>query len=108
MQISQISQGISYLHLEGVVFGDLRAESIFLDIATLDAQIGRFECACVDTEKTVDEDTDLVFKNDNNQHLLPPERLNPEKFGLISTRPRKYGDVYSLGLLAVHVRINLA
>lgn len=94
------------MHEEGIVHGNLIVDSVVVDKATNQAQLTNLQYACVATEQPRNEHLELAYAGEKlHRNLMAPERLDPQHFGRESARPTPASDVYSLAMIACHVRV---
>ncbi|KAH8092669.1 kinase-like domain-containing protein, partial [Cristinia sonorae] len=101
--IHQITLGLSYLHKEGIVHGDLRGPNILVD-ADRTVKLGDFGLAVFAEGAS----RNYGSTRGGNARWLAPELIYPEHFGLTSDRPTYAGDVFALGCVCVELVTNQA
>jgi len=96
--IAEIALGLKYLHEEGIVHGDLRGANILIDSDW--------------TVKLADFGLSLFAEGTSNSfgsarggavRWLAPELIDPESFGVESTRPTYASDVYSFACTVIEL-----
>ncbi|KAH8082794.1 kinase-like domain-containing protein [Cristinia sonorae] len=95
----QVAAGLAYLHEEGIVHGDLHGGNILVDAD--------------ETIRLTDFGMALIAKATSYQYgsihgggavrWQAPELLDPDEFGLTSTRPTFASDVYSFALTSIEL-----
>ena len=100
LQLYQSALGLEYLHHEGIVHGDLHAGNILID---------RDGNACLTDFGTalLVEATAYNYASTHGGGAVrwqAPEIIDPEVFGLESTRPTMQSDIFSFACTAVEVR----
>ena len=99
MQLCQIAQGLEYLHNEGIIHGDLHAANILVD------DKGN---ACL-TDFGLSLIAEASAYNYGSVHgggairYQAPELIDPEEFGLESSRPTPASDIFSFACTAIEV-----
>ncbi|TCD61785.1 hypothetical protein EIP91_007939 [Steccherinum ochraceum] len=96
--LQHMASGLAYLHEEGVAHGDLRGVNVLLD-SNWNAQLADFGLAVF---------ADGVSHNYGSlrggaARWLSPELLDPEQFGLESSRPTYASDVYSYACVCIEL-----
>ncbi|KZT27733.1 kinase-like protein [Neolentinus lepideus HHB14362 ss-1] len=125
--INQIAEGLEYLHMKGMVHGDLKGENVLVDQHGR-ARLADFGLASVEgadyrnllkrawskdlklpslTEGTITIVTTLATTVGGTPRWMSPERLVPAKFGRKSTKPCAAGDVWAFGLLCYEIYTGL-
>ncbi|THH31064.1 hypothetical protein EUX98_g3127 [Antrodiella citrinella] len=95
----QISDGLAYLHAEGIVHGDLHGGNVLID---------QNETACLTDfgMALVAESTPYAYNSRHGGgalHWNAPELSDPEHFGLETRRPTFQSDVFSFACVCVEV-----
>ncbi|KAJ3485618.1 hypothetical protein NLI96_g4827 [Meripilus lineatus] len=94
----EIAQGLSYLHSEGVVHGDLRGVNILVD------STGKMRLADFGLAVIAEAGQSLTVTTRGGAFgWLAPELIDPESFGLDSTRPTFASDVYSFACVCIEL-----
>ncbi|TCD61462.1 hypothetical protein EIP91_008397 [Steccherinum ochraceum] len=96
--IFQTASGLSYLHDEGVVHGDLRGANILID-ETMSVQLADFGLA-VFAEAT---SQNYASHRGGNARWLAPELIYPELLKVKSSRPTYASDVFAFGCVIVEM-----
>lgn len=94
----EISVGLSYLHDEGVVHGDLRGANVLVD--------DDFHVRIADFGLSVYAEYGsgaLGSMRGGNTRWLAPELIFPELYGTSSSRPTYASDVYAFGCVALEL-----
>lgn len=85
----EICQSINYIHLKGLVYGDINLFNIIASNATLDKKY----CVKFKDFATIELEKQIFWKDGNNQdYFKAPEILKGKKCSVLS-------DIYSLGIL---------
>ncbi|CAL1716289.1 unnamed protein product [Somion occarium] len=95
--LSQIAEGLAYLHAVGIIHGDLRAANVLLD-EDYNVKLSDFGLAIIANDTGTQATT-----VDRTPNWLAPELLLPDKFGSSSSRPTLAGDVYAFGCVAIEL-----
>ncbi|KAJ3482587.1 hypothetical protein NLI96_g6879 [Meripilus lineatus] len=94
----EIAQGLSYLHSEGVVHGDLRGVNILVD------SNGKMKLADFGLAVIAEAGESLTATIRGGAFgWLAPELIDPESFGLPNTRPTFASDVYSFACVCIEL-----
>ncbi|KAH8083311.1 kinase-like domain-containing protein [Cristinia sonorae] len=88
--------GLSYLHEEGIVHGDLRGANILVD------DNGRIRLADFGMS-VIAESTGNSSACGGAKRWLSPELINPEQFNMTSSCPTYASDIYSFALTVVEL-----
>ncbi|KDQ53204.1 hypothetical protein JAAARDRAFT_39580 [Jaapia argillacea MUCL 33604] len=95
--LTEVSEGLQYLHKQNVVHGDLRGGNIFLDdschVLLADFGLSNF----VDATRIA-----TTVHRDGSTRWMSPELLAPKKFGM-SFRRTFASDVYAFGCVCLEV-----
>ncbi|KAJ3482581.1 hypothetical protein NLI96_g6880 [Meripilus lineatus] len=98
----EIAQGLSYLHSEGVVHGDLRGVNILVD------RSGKMKLADFGLAVIAEAGQSLsVTIRGGAFGWLAPELIDPESFGFVDARPTFASDIYSFACVCIEVRSTL-
>lgn len=97
-QLQDIATGLSYLHSQSMVHGDLKPSNIF---------INKHQRACLadfGLSRILAEYTSSGPKESGGTHAyMSPEMLWPDKFPYRDAKPTKESDIYALGVLIYEV-----
>ncbi|THH26977.1 hypothetical protein EUX98_g7210 [Antrodiella citrinella] len=96
--VSQIAQGLAFLHSKTYVHGDLRGANILID-EEWKVRLADFGLAIVA------EPTTGSYRTSSNGAIrwLAPELLDPEEYKLTSARPTYAGDVYAFACVCLEI-----
>ncbi|TCD69559.1 hypothetical protein EIP91_007183 [Steccherinum ochraceum] len=98
----QISQGLAYLHEEGIIHGDLHGGNILIDDNDT-VRLTDFGMALIGEATSYNY---ASVHGGGATRWQAPEVIDPEEFGLTSSRPTYASDVYSLGIVCVELYMN--
>ncbi|KAH8101163.1 kinase-like domain-containing protein, partial [Cristinia sonorae] len=109
-QLYQAAQGLSYLHSEGLIHGDLRGANVMVDdtgnarlidfgLSVLADSVFGFELPYVDIS--------TLSHGGGATRWLAPELIDPEQYGLKFSRPTFRTDVYAFSMLAIETSASL-
>lgn len=99
-QSRQIALGLVYLHAEGIVHGDLHAGNILVD------KHGTIRLADFGLS-LLSEGTAYNYGSQHGGgavHYTAPELIDPEAFGLETSRPTFRSDIYAFACVCIEVR----
>ncbi|KAF9644739.1 kinase-like protein [Thelephora ganbajun] len=99
VSLSEVAEGLSYLHSRNVIHGDLKGDNIVID-RDGHARLADFSLI------TLIPDQSTFMSSCMEGGALPwmsPELLDPESFGLKERHPTKESDCYALGMVIYEV-----
>ncbi|CAL1693920.1 unnamed protein product [Somion occarium] len=96
--LREVAEGLTYLHDEQVVHGDLRGTNILMSEDGV-AKLADFGLSVFAGERS----KSFHSLRGGSERWMAPELLDPEAMNLISTRPTLASDVYSFGIVCVEI-----
>ncbi|OCH89378.1 kinase-like protein [Obba rivulosa] len=104
--LTDVAEGLAYLHDMGVLHGDLKGANILVNDAR-DACISDFGLAAISHDSQMNFLTESSVAAGSTR-WMPPEILDPEKFGLDKSYLSKQSDMYSFSMVMWEVFTGLA
>ncbi|MCF8259388.1 MAG: protein kinase family protein [Melioribacteraceae bacterium] len=95
-------RGVDYLHNVGIIHYNIHADNVLVDITNSDSndkKAVKLKFLLSDYADNLLLKQDSIYKQVTYNGVLPPEYINPEKFGQLSDRT----DIYLLGILLLEI-----
>lgn len=99
--LKDVTKGLIYIHNQGMTHGDLKGVNILID-RDQHARVADFGLLTIVSDHTYFP-ASTTASTGGTIRWMGPELLDPEKFGLDSSRPTKESDCYALGMVIYEV-----
>ena len=99
VQLYQIAVALDYLHSEGIVHGDLHAANVLID-ENNNARVTDFGMSLISEASSYNYGS---IHGGGATRWQAPELIDPEEYGLESSRPTPPSDVFSFACTCIEV-----